>query len=59
MSHEETPFVKGIVNFAIESLVFQNKLLNSAHSIWDTNFLDITKELLEEIITNIVQINWS
>ena len=29
------PLVKEIIKFTIESLVFQNRLLNGAHSIWD------------------------
>ena len=33
----EMPLVLGIVNFAIESLVFQNRLLNGTHSIIDIN----------------------
>ena len=32
------PLVKEIIKFAIESLVFQNRLLNGAHSIWDIKF---------------------
>ena len=32
MSHKETPLVKEIVKFAIELLVFQNRLLNGVHS---------------------------
>ena len=31
----EMLLVIGIVNFAIESLVFQNRLLNGTHSILD------------------------
>ena len=33
---KETPPVIGTVNFAIESIVFENRLLNGAHSISDT-----------------------
>ena len=33
----EMPLVIGIVNFTIESLVFQNRLLNGTHSIIDIN----------------------
>ena len=32
MSHKETPLIKEIVNFAIESLVFENRLLDGVHS---------------------------
>ena len=35
MSHKETPFIIKIVDFALESLVFQNRPLNGAHSISD------------------------
>ena len=35
LPHKEIPLAKEIVKFAFESLVFQNKLLNGAHSIWD------------------------
>ena len=33
MSHKETPLVKEIVRFAIEFLVFQNRLLNGAQKL--------------------------
>ena len=32
---QKTPLVKEIINFAIQSLVFQSRLLNGAHSISD------------------------
>ena len=35
MSHKETPLVVEFVNFAIQLLIFQNRLLNDAHSISD------------------------
>ena len=35
LSHKETPFIIKIVDFALESLVFQNRPLNGAHSISD------------------------
>ena len=35
LSHKETPLVIRIVNFAIELLMFQNRLLNSSHYISD------------------------
>ena len=41
MSHKEPPLVKEIITFAIESLVFQKRLLKGAHSIWDIKFFDI------------------
>ena len=33
--HKETPLVKEIVKFAIETLKFQNSLFDGVHSIWD------------------------
>lgn len=36
MSSKETPPVIQIVSFAIESCLFQDKLLNGIHSISDT-----------------------
>ena len=41
MPHKETLLVKETVNFAIESLVLQNRLLNGAYS---TLFTNITRE---------------
>ena len=35
LSHKETPLVIEIVNFAVESFVFQYRLLNGTHFISD------------------------
>ena len=39
LSHKETPLVIEIINFAIKSLVFQNRFLNGACFILDIKLL--------------------
>ena len=39
MSHKGTPVIIEIINFKTESLAFENRFLNGAHSISDTKLL--------------------
>ena len=45
---QKTPFVKEIVNLAIDSSVFQNRLLKGAHSIWDIKLPWFLEETLSQ-----------